>query len=181
MASPRPTTHLHGFAPAARLAPAEQALLESILIHRTWEVGQVLFSQGDVVDEMFLILKGTLEVTAKAESGDPVILDRIRAGELLGEMGVLDDAPRSATATALTPVEALCLPRQRYLTLARDGHSLAAWLLDVTAESLARRIARMIERVADARFDPGIMEQVPDDPKARAQHWWQTFLPKRRR
>ncbi len=62
--------------------------------------GEQLFSEGDAPTTAFLIESGTLRVTAKRD-GAPVVLGDLGAGALVGEMAVLDDAPRSATATAL--------------------------------------------------------------------------------
>ncbi|TLY47385.1 MAG: EAL domain-containing protein, partial [Gammaproteobacteria bacterium] len=71
--------------------------------------GEVLFREGDAPTTAFLIESGCLRVTALRE-GEAVVLGDLGAGALLGEMAVLDDAPRTATATALshcvlTPVD----------------------------------------------------------------------------
>ncbi len=68
-----------------------------------------LFHEGDEPTTAFLIESGTLRITAKRE-GTPVILSDLGPGALVGEMAVLDDSPRSATATALegcvlTPID----------------------------------------------------------------------------
>ena len=62
--------------------------------------GELLFSEGDAPTTAFLIESGTLRITAKRD-GVPVVLGDLGAGALVGEMAVLDDAPRSATATVL--------------------------------------------------------------------------------
>jgi len=71
--------------------------------------GQTLFREGDVATTAFLIERGSLRVTAERD-GVPVVLGDLHAGSLVGEMAVLDDLPRAATATALescvlTPVD----------------------------------------------------------------------------
>jgi EAL domain-containing protein (putative c-di-GMP-specific phosphodiesterase class I) len=62
--------------------------------------GEQLFNEGDGPTTAFLIESGTLRITAKRD-GAPIVLGDLGAGALVGEMAVLDDAPRSATATAL--------------------------------------------------------------------------------
>ena len=62
--------------------------------------GEVLFREGDAPTSAFLIERGRLRVTAE-RAGLPMLLGDLEAGALVGEMAVLDDAPRSATATAL--------------------------------------------------------------------------------
>ena len=71
--------------------------------------GEILFREGDAPTTAFLIESGTLRITADRE-GSPVLLSDLGAGALVGEMAVLDDSPRSATATAvaaclLTPID----------------------------------------------------------------------------
>ena len=71
--------------------------------------GEVLFREGDAPSTAFLIESGCLRITAQ-RNGAPVILSDLGAGALVGEMAVLDDSPRSATATALaacvlTPID----------------------------------------------------------------------------
>lgn len=63
--------------------------------------GEVLFRAGDAPTTAFLIESGTLRITAERD-GTPMVLGELGAGALVGEMAVLDDSRRSATATALT-------------------------------------------------------------------------------
>jgi EAL domain-containing protein (putative c-di-GMP-specific phosphodiesterase class I) len=71
--------------------------------------GEILFREGDAPTTAFLIESGSLRITAERE-GAPMLLGDLGAGALVGEMAVLDDSPRSATATALaacvlTPID----------------------------------------------------------------------------
>jgi EAL domain-containing protein (putative c-di-GMP-specific phosphodiesterase class I) len=71
--------------------------------------GEVLFREGDEPTTAFLIESGSLRITADRD-GMPMLLSDLSAGALVGEMAVLDDSPRSATATALvacvlTPID----------------------------------------------------------------------------
>jgi EAL domain-containing protein (putative c-di-GMP-specific phosphodiesterase class I) len=68
-----------------------------------------LFREGDAPTTAFLIESGSLRITADRD-GAPMLLSDLHAGALVGEMAVLDDSPRSATATALgacilTPID----------------------------------------------------------------------------
>ena len=71
--------------------------------------GDVLFREGDAPTTAFLIESGSLRITAERD-GAPMLLSDLGPGALVGEMAVLDDSPRSATATALaacvlTPID----------------------------------------------------------------------------
>lgn len=76
--------------------------------HVEWvwvEAGNTLFEQGDESDAAYILMAGQMRVTATAPSPSgqqETVLDaRVGRGDLLGELGIIDDAPRSATATAI--------------------------------------------------------------------------------
>jgi EAL domain-containing protein (putative c-di-GMP-specific phosphodiesterase class I) len=76
-------------------------------------VGEALFREGDAATTAFLLERGTLRVTAK-RGGVPMLLGDMRAGALIGEMAVLDDAPRTATAIALEPCVLTAIDREQF-------------------------------------------------------------------
>lgn len=78
------------------------------------EAGEVLFHKGEPSDSMYTIISGTMEVfdttierEACREPGRQRLINRMKAGDVLGEMGLLRSAPRSATVVACEPVELL--------------------------------------------------------------------------
>ena len=76
----------------------------------TLNAGEVLFQEGDAPTTAFLIEQGQVEVSA-LQHGQRVVLSHLGAGDLLGEMAVIDDAPRTATATAIS--ESVLIPIDR--------------------------------------------------------------------
>ena len=66
--------------------------------------GKVLFREGDPADSVFLVLSGVVDVLRELD-GDPILLGTVRAGQFIGEMGVVENRPRSATARAASDVE----------------------------------------------------------------------------
>jgi len=66
------------------------------------KAGETLFREGDAPTTAFLVESGRLRVSATVD-GKPVVLGDVEAGALVGEVAVLDDEPRSATATAIEP------------------------------------------------------------------------------
>ena len=64
------------------------------------EPGEVIFEEGDAADSLYVIRIGMVKVTQRGPGGDRVLAYRAR-GEYVGEIGLLRDAPRSATCTAL--------------------------------------------------------------------------------
>jgi len=67
----------------------------------TFSAGDRIFSQGERSDGAFLVLAGTVEIHADRDA-DTYPLAEIGPGSMFGEMGLLDAAPRSASAVAVT-------------------------------------------------------------------------------
>jgi len=66
--------------------------------------GQVLFREGDPADSVFRLLSGAVDILRELD-GDPILLGTVGAGQFIGEMGVVEKRPRSATARAASEVE----------------------------------------------------------------------------
>lgn len=114
--------------------------------------GGVLFAEGEDALFLYVVLRGRLRVTCRAASGVEVVVGESQGGEVVGEMGVIDGAPRGATLTAIGPVEVLQM-RGEFLTgLVSDGHPAAAALLRVVRRQLVARVRETDERV-DAVFE----------------------------
>jgi CRP/FNR family transcriptional regulator, cyclic AMP receptor protein len=80
--------------------------IERIVMTRTqFAEGQILFKEGDPADGVFRILSGSVDVLRELD-GDPILLGAVGAGQFIGEMGVMENRPRSATVRATTEVEA---------------------------------------------------------------------------
>jgi len=79
-------------------------------VRRTFRRGQALFSQGDIGERVFLVEDGWVTIRSSSPEGDEMVLNVRGPGELLGEMSILDHAPRSAAAVAVGDVTALVAP-----------------------------------------------------------------------
>jgi CRP/FNR family transcriptional regulator len=73
--------------------------------------GSVLISQGEKGSGLFIITKGTVRITRKnSPDGAEEVLGTAGVADIIGEMALLDDLPRSATVTAVDEVSVLMLP-----------------------------------------------------------------------
>lgn len=84
---------------------------------RRFAAGETIFKAGDAGDGFYIVEAGRVTISAVVGSGQSRVLATIRAGDYFGEMALLDDAPRSATATAETDTEAYFLARGELLGL----------------------------------------------------------------
>ncbi len=108
---------------------AELEALQSAGETRTFRAGEVIFSAGDPGDGFYVIENGRVQIIASFAGTEPRVLATITAGDFFGEMAVLDDAPRSATAKAETDTRATFLSRDELLELLERRPRLALNLI----------------------------------------------------
>jgi signal transduction histidine kinase len=97
------------------LKEADLAPLEQTAIARAYEAGRHVFQEGDPGDGMYLIWRGTVQITCLVGNDQRRVLSTLGPGDYFGEMAVFDSQPRSATATAETDLEVCFLPSQEVL------------------------------------------------------------------
>jgi CRP-like cAMP-binding protein len=139
---------------------------------RRFPAGATLYVEGDAAHEVVVLLSGTLKITVAAADGREVVLDVFEPGALVGELSVIDGRPRSATVSALEPVEVLVVAADRFNEfLDRRPEVLRLLLVDVISrfrtrvrhqleigagDALGRVCARLVElvdRYGEARGD----------------------------
>jgi CRP/FNR family transcriptional regulator, cyclic AMP receptor protein len=98
----------------------------------------VLFSIGDPGDVMYAVIEGVIEV-----SFEGVVIERIEAGGILGELSLIDASPRSATAAAAEPTKVAKVDKHRFTFLVQEHPTFALQVMTVMAERL-RRLTRAI-------------------------------------
>jgi CRP/FNR family cyclic AMP-dependent transcriptional regulator len=125
-----------------RLADQVRTLLRGNGRARSFRRGEVLIAEGGPSDEVLLIETGKVKVVLHGPGGVDSILGFYGAGELMGEMGVMGDRPRSADVIARTPGVALHVEAHTFRTLLRDHPMLAAYVTDV----LSRRLFQADQR-----------------------------------
>ncbi len=99
----------------------------------TFAAGQSIFQQGDAGDFMYGIVEGTVEVLRQG-----TVIDTLGAGEIFGEMAILDRQPRSADAVAKTDVKLAPVDERRFLMLVQNHPYFALTVMRIMAERLRR-------------------------------------------
>lgn len=90
---------------------------------RRYKAGDALFSEGDKSDGLYLIRKGSVMVS-RTLGGRDVVLSYVSAGNYVGEMALMLDAPRSATVRAAVPTEAIVLLSSNVTALLASNTSM---------------------------------------------------------
>jgi CRP-like cAMP-binding protein len=132
----------------AEATPDMLAIVTSASTERALIRGDVLFNEGDPPDALFVVLRGRIAIASKSFDGRESMYALMEEGDLFGDMGMLDDGPRSAMARALEPSTVLRIPYEPVLALLRQEPSL---LWGVT-RMLAHRLRTMDEVLADSVF-----------------------------
>jgi len=159
--------------PAARtLGRRERRRALRLLDIERLEPGAVLYHQADPPEQMALLLSGRLLASTLTSDDTSIPLGRIRAGEVIGEMGLLDGAPRSATVTCEYSAVLLVLHRHRFHELEASADPILAWLLNVAAKGMALRIGAMSERIAQAAVEPEVLHALPRPSAHQPQSLW---------
>ncbi len=123
----------------AELSPRELEVLHSLARRRRYKRGSTLFNEGDSSDWVVVVLKGRVKVSSFTSEGKEIVLALREPGALLGELAALDGQPRSATVSALDPVEALMV----------SGDDFRAFLQAAPQASL-RLLQMLTRRLRDA-------------------------------
>ena len=111
--------------------------------------GDVLFREGDTADALYLVISGRVAIAiANPIDHRETVVALMDAGDLFGEMSLLDDGNRSAMARALEPSVVLAIPFEPVVSAFRSDPGL---LWGVT-RLLARRLRVMDEALADSVF-----------------------------
>lgn len=121
----------------AKLELSKLRLLAFTSALLTFEDGEILFEEGDASDSAYLIMSGVMEVLA-GTGEDQVVAGELQANQLVGEMGVLANAPRSATIRARGQVQALRIDGDMFLDLLSENPGLALDVMRQLSEKLAR-------------------------------------------
>jgi CRP-like cAMP-binding protein len=140
----------------ARLDPSRLKLLAFTSQALRFAPGDYIMREGEASDSTFLILEGAAEVVVEAIPGSrsEVLLGIIGPNAMIGEMGVLMHAPRTASVRAKDNVRALKIAAQLFMRLLSESPEDALDMMRQRCERQAnstRQIARLVQELADAR------------------------------
>ena len=103
-------------------------------LHRHHAAGEVIFQAGNDSDKMYVVVGGELHFTLHGNE-----VDIFTAGDLFGEMGVVENRPRNGTVTAVTDCTLILIDRLRFATLIREHPGFATRVMAVISARLNRR------------------------------------------
>jgi diguanylate cyclase (GGDEF)-like protein len=129
-----------------QLSPEQRDLLLDSATEQSFAPGHVLIRESDQPDRLFVILSGRVRVLEVApDSPVELIVGELGEGEILGELSVLRNQPRSATVVAVERTHCLVIPQSEFLKVLHNSAELAVSLLRMLAGRLYetdRRLSR---------------------------------------
>ena len=105
---------------------------------RVCGLGELIFSIWDMGFEMYVVLDGEVELKV-----DSTVLETLGPGQPFGEMALIDQSPRTATAIARTPCKLAVIPEKRFLFMVQQTPEFALLIMKVMADRLRRMNARL--------------------------------------
>jgi signal transduction histidine kinase len=113
----------------SQLSASDLSQLDRIAQEQSFPVGKEIFKEGDPGDGVYIVREGVVEISVLGGQTGRYIFSKVGPGELLGEMAVIEDKPRSATAVAREKTTLYFLPRNEILDLVEKSPALAMTLL----------------------------------------------------
>ncbi len=130
-----------------QLAPSE---LGELLAHARiehYEARVPIFSKGDPGDCLYAILDGRVGITTISDRGKEIVLNILAAGDVFGEIALLDGKPRTASAVAIEAVRLLRINRADFLAFLESHSKVSIQLILVLCQRL-RWVSDIVEATA---------------------------------
>jgi len=156
---------LRGIPLFSDVAQSDLEQIASHLIERKYPKATTIVEEGLPGDYMYILREGRVKVTKLSEDGREKILDMLDVGSFVGEMALLDRAPRSASVKALTPVTVLALSRNDFMGLMRKSSDLSLAVI----QELTRRLRTVNDQASALSFQrvkdrtKGLLERLATD------------------
>ena len=130
----------------AGIEPSRLKLIAFTSDSIAYRAGQVICRQGQAGDAASVLVEGEADVSVATEAGDYVVAT-LGAGDVVGEISILCDTPRTATVTARTSLTALRVRKESFLQLLKQFPEIATEVM----RGLAERLTHTNEELVRAR------------------------------
>ncbi|MBI4872327.1 MAG: cyclic nucleotide-binding domain-containing protein [Candidatus Riflebacteria bacterium] len=137
------TEALAGSALCRYIEDEDVELVYGISAVQELSAGQNVFCEGDPGGSLFVLLTGKVDVWKKAGASEMKHLATLGAGEIIGEISLVDSSPRSALVTTASPCTLLELTRRALMGLLRTQPIVAARILWAILETVSLRLRDM--------------------------------------
>ena len=130
-----------------QLSDAELSSLADICHKEIFKAGEKIFEEGAIGDKFFMIQKGEVRISKIIQGIGEEALVVLKEGSYFGEMALIDESPRSATAICNTGVVALVIDKEDFEKLLYEDHEIATTLLWTFVRTLSVRLRETNEKI----------------------------------
>jgi CRP/FNR family transcriptional regulator, cyclic AMP receptor protein len=131
----------------ARATPADLDAVAALAVERRYADGETVFSRGEAGEGMVVVLQGRIRLSIVSSEGRELILREAEAGDVIGEIAVIDGGKRTADAIAVGPVVAGFIGQPPFSRLLADRPALMTPILQVMCARL-RETTDQLESIA---------------------------------
>ena len=131
------------------LAGETYDIVEGLLYCQGYRKGEVLFHEGDHERSLIGVIDGRISITKMAEGNKKIALANVRTGMSLGEMSLIEDAPRSATAHAMGRLVVVRLTVTNFDLLCSRHPAIGLTIQQGMLRSLSMRLRRTSAQYVD--------------------------------
>jgi CRP/FNR family cyclic AMP-dependent transcriptional regulator len=125
MATTVSTTVLKSVPLFASFPDDQLRMLVTVVARRSAPRASVIMAAGDQIDSLYIVIAGRLKVMMGDADGKEVILSLIGPGEFFGEMGLIDDSPRSASVVTIEPCELLSIAKRDFKKILAENFEMS--------------------------------------------------------
>jgi CRP-like cAMP-binding protein len=133
----------------AKIDPAKLKLMCFASERLTFKPGQSLFDQGDSADSAYIIASGTADVIVNTDK--PTVVAKLAQNDIVGEIAILCEVPRTATVTATSELTTLRITKDLFFRMVTDFPEMGVEVMRVLAHRLEQTTAQLTKERAAAR------------------------------
>lgn len=108
----------------------------------SFDDGDVVFNSGDSADFAYVIMEGAVDIVTATDAG-PVIADTLSQNQLIGELGLLNNAPRNATLVTRGNLRVMKITGEMFFRMLRENSDVALDVIRMLSDKLTRSHARV--------------------------------------
>jgi CRP-like cAMP-binding protein len=141
---------LHATSIFSDLDPSEIHRIAGLCEERAYQAADLIFVEHTEGNELFIILEGEVSIRLELASDDESMpLLTLGKGDVFGELSVVDDSPRSATARCISDARVLVLRKEDFDRLIETDHDLGFKVMRNVAKLVSRRVRATNQKILD--------------------------------
>ena len=134
----------------AKIEPSKLKLLAFTSERLTYSQDEILFAQGDAGDSAYIIIGGEADGGVNTP-GAPLVVATLKQNEIVGEIAILCDVPRTATVRAKTQLTTLRITKDLFFNLINEFPQIAIEIMRELAHRLEQTTTKLRETAAEVR------------------------------